>query len=185
MDSPTLFYAAVPAPPRRSSSRLDFWNFSIRELLLLTATAAALVAVFLAYYRDSRPFEQSSLPQDFGSGKQIRSAAAPLQSSTVIVNGGGGGSGDPHAWSREYQFTIGLTPAARGQFMTRLHDDARRMLDQDRPHYHGGADGGSDLAGFSYRYQGGGSRGVIVVRRVDVSDEEMHLSVLIYEHPDR
>jgi hypothetical protein len=158
-------------------------SFSIRELLLLTATAAAMVAVFLAYYRDSRPFRESSLLREFG-GKQIHSAVV-LHAKPAILSGGGGGSGNQHASSRELHYLIELPKTARGPFMTSLHQDALRMLDQDCPRYHGGADGGNDLRGFSYRYQGDGLRGVIVVRRVDISDEQMHLNVHIYEHPDR
>jgi hypothetical protein len=169
---------------------LALWTFSIRELLLLTTTAAALVAVFLAYYRESRPFVPSTLLNEFGSAQQIRAAAARQHPAPMmIVNGGGGGGGNAHGTTREYQYSIELPQAARGPFMTTLHEDALRMLDQDarplRTGIVGSSEGGNDLRGFSYRYECGGSRGVIVVRRVDVSDEEMHLNVMMYEHPDR
>jgi hypothetical protein len=192
MDAPAILPAPVSAPPHRRR-RLALLTFSIRELLLLTTTAAALVALFLAYYRDSRPFVPSPLLNEFGSAQQIRAAAARLHPAPMmIVNGGGGGSGNADGTTREYQYSIELPRAARGQFMTTLHQDALRMLDEDSrtlrtgtPRYHGSADGGNDLRGFSYRYQGDGLRGVIVVRRVDISDEEMQLTSFIYEHPDR
>jgi hypothetical protein len=161
------------------------WRFSIRELLLLTATVAALVALFLAYYQNSQPFAHSVLSKDFGKGPHIRAAAAPLHTRTVIVNGGGGGGGDPFAMTSEYSYTIELPRAVRGKFMARLDSDAQKMLKTDRPRYSGNTTGGNDLSGFSYTYQGGPSRGVIVVRRIDLSDDEMHLSILIYEHEDR
>jgi hypothetical protein len=162
------------------------WRFSIRELLLLTTTVAALVAVFLAWYRDSQPFARSLLSQEFGSGAHIRAAAAPLSSQPVLINGGGGGGGDGHTHTIEYGYSIVLPRDVRGQFMTRLHSDAQQMLSKDQKGCRGSSTGGGDdLSDFSYSYHGGPSRGVIVVRRIDRSDDEMHLGILIYEHEDQ
>lgn len=160
------------------------WRFSIRELLLLTTTVAALVALFLAYYRDSQPLSHSLLIQEFGSEPHIRAATALLDPQSAIIRGGGGSSGDGHAMTQEYGYSIKLPPALRAKFMAQLHSDAQRMLNNDRPSYSGNTTGGNDLTGFTYSYHGGPSRGVIVVRRVDLSDREMHLSILIYEHED-
>jgi hypothetical protein len=164
--------------------RLAIWRFSIRELLLLTATVAALVALFLAYYQASQPFSPSVLNQEFGSGSHIRAAAAPLHPQIVLIHGVGAGGGDQHALTQEYGYSISLPREVRGKFMARLHSDAQKMLNKDRPSFSGSSSGGNDLAGFHYTYHGGPSRGVIVVRRTDLSDDEMHLSILIYEHED-
>lgn len=148
-------------------------------------TVAALVATFLAYYQKSQPFAQSELIKEFGSGPHIRAAAAPLQPQIVLINGSGGGGGDQHAMVHEYSYSVELPQAVRGKFMTQLHSDAQRMLNKDRPSYSGGARGGSDLMGFNYSYHGGASRGVIIVRRIDLSEDEMHLGIFVYEHEDR
>ena len=184
MDTPTAAPSTLRPRPAWPKMFPAVWRFSIRELLLLTTTVAALVAVFLAYYRDSQPFSRSMLSQEFGAGPQIRAAAAPLQPQIVLINGGGGGNGDQRTLTREYGYSIKLPRGVRGRFMTQLHSDAQKMLNKDRPRYVGGATGGNDLAHFSYTYHGGASRGVVVVRRMDLSDEEMHLSIFIYEHED-
>jgi hypothetical protein len=161
------------------------WRFSIRELLLLTTAVAALVAAFLAWYRDRQPFARSLLSQEFGTVMHIRTAAAPLYSQPVQINGGGGGSGDRHSQTIEYSYSIALPRDVRGQFMSRLNSDAHQMMSKDRSRYRGITTNIADLSDFSYTYHGGPSRGVIVVRRVDRSDDEMHLSILIYEHEDQ
>ena len=185
MDTPAPSPTAVRSRPRWPSALSVPWRFSIRELLLLTTAVAALVAVVLAYYRDSQPFSRSQLSQEFGSGRHIREAAARLHSHVVLINGGGGGGGDQRTLTQEYGYSIGLPPAARGQFMAQLHSDAQKMLNKDRPRFTGSRTGGNDLTHFSYSYHGGASRGVVVVRRTDLSDEEMQLTILIYEHEDR
>lgn len=185
MDTPATPLPALESHPRRLGGLPASLRFSIRELLLLTTTVAALVAMFLAYRHDSQPFSQSLLIRKFGSGVHIRAAAAPLQPQTVILNGGGGGSGDQHAMTQEYVYSIELPRAVRGKLMAQLHNDATRMLTKERPRYSGNMTSGNDLTGFTYSYRGGPSRGVLVVRRTDISDDEMQLSILIYEHEDR
>ena len=181
MDTPAVSTSPITSRPSRRSALWAPWRFSIRELLLLTTAVAALVAVFLAYYRDSQPFQSSHLIDNFGTGTHIRRVAASVHPQTAIINGGGGGGGNSEARTLSYGYTIELPKAARGPFMAQLERDAQTMLSKDRPASHGTISGDKD---FTFSYHGGPSRGVLMVRRVDISDEEMDLSILIYEHED-
>jgi hypothetical protein len=182
MDTAASSPPSAAPRPRGRAALPGLLKFSIRELLLLTTTVAALVAVFLAYYRDSQPFQQSHLTKTFGTGPHIRKVAAAVHPQTVSVNGGGGGGGTGNARTIEYGYTLDLPVTARGPFMAQLERDAQAMLSKDRPASTGTISG---YTNFTLSYHGGPSRGVLMVRRVDISEEEMDLSILMYEHKDR
>ena len=170
------------------------WRFSIRELLLLTTTIAAIVAMCVVYYQNSTNYSESMLFREFGDADYLRKAAAPLHSPFpphVVKKGLSTGfdMGDG-AQARRHEHYLALPRSVRAKFMDQLHADAKRMIGEEHRGTIGGLDYADfatedDLMGFTYEYHGGTSRGFILVRRVDVSDDEMHLITVISEREDR
>ena len=178
---------AGPALPARAS---PWWRFSIREMLLLTTAVGAMVAVFVAYYRQSVPLVKSRLYEEFGTTEYLRAVGAPLHSrppQLLVTNGTTHTHEGSDANCRVSERTLGLPHQSRPEFIRKLHQDAVGLIKTDHRSLVGELRNGQtkdDLQGFTYRYRGGKTRGVLHVERVDLSDEEMHLSIVIYEHAD-
>ena len=97
------------------------WHFTIRELLLLTTAFAALLALFLTYYRQSRPYVQSRWMQQVGQPAILRAAAVRAgHAGRLDINGGGGGGGGRGIYHLSYEYRLGLPVELRGKFVAEL-----------------------------------------------------------------
>ena len=180
MSNNTLLAEQPVAPPARRPG----WRFSIRELLLLTTAAAALVALGIEYYRESRSYQSSLWIETYGQSQHLRAIAASAGYPQMQVNGGGGSSGSGLARFQTFRYHLTIPKPMRGNFMESLRQDAHSRIGKERGSVSGGSTGGNqgDLQCFGLSFESQGRRGRLDVDRVDTSDEEMLLLIRIYEH---
>ena len=101
-----------------------------------------------------------------------------------IRDTGGRYTSDGRAASRFLGYRVALPPASRDQFLAALRGDARDMLQRsaNRVVFDDAVSSDKGRAGFRVVYQGRHSRGELVVRPVDLSNEELDVTIYVYEH---
>ena len=173
------------APPPRPS----YWRFTLRELLLVTLAASAILALMLNRRWYGPPFLQPSvLLQEFGMPDPVHAAAQRCKlSRRSLEDTGGTYTSSGNMASRFISYRVDAPPGVRDQFLSELRSDARHMLRRgghttifDQPML-----SDKDRAGFRLTYRGPHSRGQIIVRPVDLSGEQMDLMIFVYEHLER
>src|SRR3970040_1896428 len=113
--------------PTAPAARRPLWRFSIRELLLLTTAVAALVGLWLAPYRQSRPYQSSLWIESYGQSQHLRTIAASAGcAQNLQVNGGGGASGSGLERFKSFRYRLAIPKPLAGRFLAALRHEAHR-----------------------------------------------------------
>jgi len=158
------------------------WRFSIRELLLLTTTIAAVAAFVADQYRKTLPFHPTKLAAEFGQYDHIRHLLNHIQPSRLVDS-----SGNTSDALIEREYLIELPQTLHKELLERLNNDALEMLKKDgcKVRGHGRGRGDELIQTFQVKYSRQGMRGIVVFRLVRRSDDLAALFILIYEQADR
>jgi hypothetical protein len=169
--------------PAARSGRPARWQFSLRELLLLTTTIAAIVALAALYFHRAAAFQESVVPERVCDIAWIRAACQklgypPPSSSRQMVELA---QRDGGQWRSE--FIIAIPLGQRGAFIDELQRELFAMersfaLDQCTARGRGDAGGMSE---FHHSYRKGPIAGSVWVVSGD-DPEGVRLSILVEEH---
>jgi hypothetical protein len=163
----------------------NWWRFSIRELLLLTAAAAAFLAWAGLMFQKSRPYVRTRVPDLVGNAQDARAICLALGHRSSSSSSSGGGGSNPYETTRSYDFHIDLPADQRGAFMAAYRDHIKGVLDKeaDKVWGAGSASDGGGLRSFDYEYAKDRTHGKVVVRCASGGD--LTLFVFVHEHDTR
>jgi hypothetical protein len=158
------------------------WQFSIRELLLLTAAVAAFLAWAGLYFRQAQPYRQTPIPQRAGDFNLVGKVCLSLGEPVDSYSAGGSGSSDLETSTYCYDRRLRFPPARRGELMEGYQKEVRSLLDTHADEVWGAGTtrDGQGLRGFEFTYEMGRSRGRVFVRASD-GREEVELFIFVHE----
>jgi hypothetical protein len=158
------------------------WQFSIRELLLLTAAVAAFLAWAGLYFQRAQPYRRTPIPQLVGDFEIIQKVGRALGQPVLSYSSGGSGSSDPQRSTYSYDPQITFPPARRGELMEGYQAELRGLLEAHADDVWGAGTNrdGLGLKAFEFTYEKGNSRGRVFVRSFDGQDE-IELFIFVHE----
>ena len=187
---PAAVESPAPSPPATTSRpglwRLllpSNWQFSIRELLLLTAAVAAFLAWAGLFYQRSQPFRRTAIPDRLANFDALQAICVSLGHPASTYSAGGGGSSDMHASTHSYELQLSFPPSRRGELMEAYREVVRDTLAKNADHFSGAGStsDGTGLRGFEFSYSRGQTQGSVFVRCSDAKDE-IDLFLFVHEY---
>jgi hypothetical protein len=165
--------------PRRSA-----WRFSLRELLLLMTTVAAVLALARVYYRRSEPFVPTKFSEQFWKPGQI---ALAMQRAGVSRPLSLQGSGGPHSHTESCSGSAHYVLEADDQelqnLIAELLREAERQIQKEEGRFIGqGSDAGLGHKGVSLEYRVDQTFGHIYIAGDPISNQKARLFIFIHEH---
>jgi hypothetical protein len=159
------------------------WQFSIRELLLLTAAVAAFLAWAGLYYQRTRPFQRTAIPDQLADFDALQVICVKLGHPVSSYSAGGGGSSDMHDSTHCYERHLSFPPSRRGELMEAYREVVRDTLAKNADHHSraGSISDGTGLRGFEFSYSRGQTQGSVFIRCSDAKDE-IDLFIFVHEY---
>lgn len=155
---------------------LRHWQFSIRELLMLTVIVALLLTVWRLV--DVNGFQPSAFLA-FDATAEIESVAKELGYPSRGGDGGGNGSGNDRYGFRKLRYTMTVpADADLDLFVAALRNRLLQRLAEAGCEVSG--DRSEASRGFSFNYRDGDSKGIVDVDCY-LGAGELHTTVLIHE----
>ncbi|HUE69389.1 MAG TPA: hypothetical protein VMP01_00760, partial [Pirellulaceae bacterium] len=159
-----------------------------RELLLFTIAASALLALIASHTYGPPNLQPSSLVQEFGLPDRMDAVAQRCN----LPAGPRKYTGGTHTvsgkmLSRHVSYRLDLPPDSRNQLLNELRSDAQQMLHRGDYSiiYDNDVHSHEEGAGFFIMYRGPYLCGQLIVRRFDVSDDQMDLIIFAHENLER
>ena len=152
------------------------WQFSIRELLMLTAIVALLLTIWRLV--DVSAFQPTPF-MAFDPTDDIELAAKELGYAQQGGGGGGGGSSNERYGFRKHQYGLQVPANAdAGLLVGALHSRILQRLAEAGCDVTG--DGSENDSGFCFNYRQGDTKGIVDVDCY-LQDGAFNVSVLIHE----
>jgi hypothetical protein len=169
-------------PSESQPCRRALWQFSLREVMILTIAVAAVLALAV----QSRPFHQTEFFDSFNETLLFQTVCARLNLPAEIPASGGGHSVGSNKAVRDYQLHINAPPTKdAGRVVAELRKEVEALLNRQGCDIHGrgtvGEPENNQLSAFQFDYVRGSTEGDIYVTSHRADDDRWELRILIHE----